>query len=53
MLNGGFNHLEKKLVNGKEYPICYGKQKGSQTTNQHGSIMAVTIGKIIVIYEHL
>ena len=25
-LVGGFNHLEKyEFVNGKDYPICYGK----------------------------
>jgi len=25
LLVGGFNHLEKILVNGKDYPIYYGK----------------------------
>ena len=25
LLVGGFNHVEKILVNGKDYPIYYGK----------------------------
>jgi hypothetical protein len=25
LVGGGFNHLEKIFVNGKDYPIYYGK----------------------------
>jgi hypothetical protein len=31
----GFNHLEKyEFINGKDYPIYYGKYKMFETTNQ-------------------
>ena len=34
-LVGGFNHLEKyEFLNGKDYPIYYGKWKMFETTNQ-------------------
>ena len=35
LVGGGFNHLEKyEFVNGRDYPIYYGKEEMFEATNQ-------------------